>query len=667
MQPTNPPTTPFHAPPAAELNQLFQLFNAGRFAEVENCARLLAERYPDAGLVWNILGASLQIQRKDGLAALQRAAELMPHDPITHSNVGNALREQGRPEEALACYRRALAIKADLPEAHYNLGNALQALGRFAEAAQSYRQAIQIRPHYAEAFNNLGTALKNIGQFEASYDSYRQALALNPNQAETYSNLSNVLRELGQSEAAAASARQAIAIRPDYAEAYNNLATAMEDLGKLDEAIAGYKRTLDIKPDLINARSNLLFVSNYSANQTPANALEQARQYGQIVSQNIGSARFSSWPYVPHPQRLRVGLVSGDLFKHPVGFFLEGVLAHIDPAHIELIAYSSNSKEDELTQRIRPYFSAWKNLCHLSDEAAANLIHADGVHVLIDLSGHTKLNRLPVFAWKPAPVQASWLGYFATTGIAEIDYVLADKVSVPEQDRDQFIEGIWYLPETRLCFSAPDETIPVAPLPALAKGAITFGCFQNLSKVGDEVLAAWSQIFTALPNARLRMQCKQFDAPTQKDRMLQRLSSAGIAASRVMLHGSTPRASYLAAHAEVDMILDTFPYSGGTTTCEALWMGVPTLTLEGKTMIARQGAALLKAAGLVEWIAYCKQDYIDKAILFANDVHALAQLRSTLRQQAGASPLFDATRFARNLENALWEMYRRHKQSNIKT
>lgn len=326
-----------------------------------------------------------------------------------------------------------------------------------------------------------------------------------------------------------------------------------------------------------------------------------------------------------------------------------------------MIAYSSNSKEDELTQRIRPYFSAWKNLSNLNDEAAARLIHEDGVHVLIDLSGHTKLNRLPVFAWKPAPAQASWLGYFATTGIAEIDYVLADQVSVPEECRDQFAESIWYLPDTRLCFTAPGETSPVAPLPALCKGDITFGCFQNLSKVGDEVLNAWGKIFAAIPHASLRMQCKQLAAPSQTERMLQRLHAVGIDSARVSLHGATTRENYLAAHAEVDMILDTFPYPGGTTTCEALWMGVPTLTLEGNSMLARQGASLLACAGLAEWIAKDKESYIAKAVFLSKDLSKLAALRFALRQQVLASPLFDAPRFAKNLEDALWGMYEKKK------
>jgi protein O-GlcNAc transferase len=293
----------------------------------------------------------------------------------------------------------------------------------------------------------------------------------------------------------------------------------------------------------------------------------------------------------------------------------------------------------------------------LHDEASARLIHADGVHVLLDLAGHTGYNRLPVFAWKPAPVQVSWLGYFATTGMAEMDYLLADRVGVPESQQQNFTETVWYLPDTRLCFTAPAAAVAVAPLPALQSGHITFGCFQNLSKVGDEVLAAWGKIFAALPGARLRWQSKQLGDAAVAQQQRSRLREHGIDAARVSLHGSASREAYLAAHAEVDLVLDTFPYPGGTTTCEALWMGVPTVTLAGDTLLSRQGASLLAAAGLDDWVATNVKDYIAKAIAMANDTPKLMTLRKGLREQVNTSPLFDAKRFAKNFEDALWGMW----------
>jgi len=254
-------------------------------------------------------------------------------------------------------------------------------------------------------------------------------------------------------------------------------------------------------------------------------------------------------------------------------------------------------------------------------------------------------------------VQASWLGYFATTGVAEMDYVLADEVGVPEAQRKNFSETVWYLPDTRLCFTAPGVDLPVGSLPALQNGHITFGCFQNLAKVGDEVLAAWGKILGGLPNAKLRWQCKQLGDPAVAQQVALRLRQQGIDPARMTMHGAVSRAAYLGAHAEVDVILDTFPYPGGTTTCEALWMGVPTLTLAGDTLLSRQGASLLKAAGLGEWVASGVTDYIDRAVGLANELPRLAGLRAGLRERVNASPLFDARRFARNFEDALWGMW----------
>jgi predicted O-linked N-acetylglucosamine transferase (SPINDLY family) len=377
-----------------------------------------------------------------------------------------------------------------------------------------------------------------------------------------------------------------------------------------------------------------------------------------MVSGKVG-ARFSSWSAPIAAERLRVGLVSGDLLNHPVGYFVESLLCALDPSRIELFAYPTQPLADALTARIQPRFAAWRPLYGRSDAAAAKLIHDDGLHVLIDLSGHTAHNRLPVFAWKPAPVQVSWLGYFATTGLAEIDYLLADAVSVPPEHHDHFTEKIWYLPDTRLCFTPPAIDVPVTPLPAQANGYVTLGSFQNLAKLGEAVLDRWGRILAALPNARLRVQNKQLADPGVRAQLIERLRRAGIEPERVALHGPMPRRDYLAAHAEVDFIVDTFPFPGGTTTCEALWMGVPTLTLAGDRLIARQGASLLAAAGLNDWIAHSEAEYVEQALAFARDVPALAALRSSLRAQALRSPLFDATGFARNFECALRKMWRR--------
>ncbi len=658
-------------PARAHLNQGNVLLLKGDLEGALDAFSTAIRHKPDyAGAYYNIGNALLGNGRFDeAVTNYRRALDIQPDYAEVHCSLGVALKELGQLDDAIASLQRALEINPGLVEAQTNLGNMLGDLyntanaqlisGKPEDAAANFRRALKIEPNLAEAHHSLGNAIQELEQYETAVASYQRALELKPDFVEAHNNLGNALKELGQLDGAVASYRRALLLKPDHAEVHSNLGNVLQDLGQLDNAATSYRRALEIKPDYVDAYHGLLFALNYTAGHAPAYYLEHARQYGRIVAAKVG-ARFTAWQCAARPERLRVGLVSADLIGHPVGFFLEGLLAHINPARIELFAYPTHHRQDELTARIRPHFSAWKPLTGLGDEAAARLIHADSVHVLVDLSGHTGHNRLPVFAWKPAPVQVSWLGYFATTGMVEMDYVMADEMGVPEAQQAQFTESVWYLPGTRLCFTAPVADLAVTPLPALSNGVVTFGCFQNLTKLGDDVLEAWGNILAALPNAKLRLQCKQFGEPTQVEQLLQRFQRYGILPERVMIHRSTQRETYLAAHAEVDMILDTFPYPGGTTTCEALWMGVPTLTLAGDSLLARQGASLLSAAGLPEWVAASKQEYIAKAISLANDLPMLSALRAGLRQQVLASPLFDAPRFARHFEDALWGMWQRH-------
>jgi predicted O-linked N-acetylglucosamine transferase (SPINDLY family) len=617
------PTRQNH-PPDAEVNTLLALYNGRRFAEAESGVRALLEKYPGFGFGWKLMGNSLRRQGKDALHAFRKVIELMPEDAEAHFNLGNTVKDLGKLDDAIASYRMAVTLKPDFAMAYFNLGNVLRRAGKIKDAAESFRRTVEINPGLAQAHCNLGTALLALGQYNAAEASYRRAIEINPHIAEAYYNLGNALRKMG----------------------------------RLDDAEENYRLAVEIKPDYAQAQSNLLFTLNYTA-KAPEYCLEEARRYGRMVSQKV-TARYSTWQCAAHPERLRVGMVSGDLHNHPVGYFLESLLANLDPARVELIAYPTDLTVDSLTARIKPYFTAWKPLHGLSDEDAARLIHGDCLHVLLDLSGHTDESRLSVFAWKPAPVQVAWLGYFATTGVGEMDYLLADEVGVPEEQRKYFTETIWYLPDTRLCFTPPATELPVAALPAQKNGYITFGCFQNLSKVGDDVLAAWGSILNRLPSARLRWQCKQFGDPAVVAQLVERLQQHDIDPERVTMLGAVGREAYLNAHAEVDVMLDTFPFPGGTTTCEALWMGVPTITLAGETLLARQGASLLTAGGLEDWIVTSVEDYIAKAVAVANDLPKLAGLRACLREQVRVSALLNAQRFAKNVEDALWGMWQRY-------
>jgi predicted O-linked N-acetylglucosamine transferase (SPINDLY family) len=354
---------------------------------------------------------------------------------------------------------------------------------------------------------------------------------------------------------------------------------------------------------------------------------------------------------------LRVGFVSGDLKVHPTGYFLESMLEHVDRRRIELVAYPTRRAEDELTARIKPRFAAWTCLASLSDEQAARRIRDDRIDLLVDLSGHMNWNRLPLFAWRPAPVQASWLGYFATTGLSEIDYLLADAHVVPPGEEGQYTERIWRLPDSYLCFTLPTESVAVAPLPALANGSFTFGCLNNHKKLNDGVIAAWSRILHGAPHARLLLKNHQLGEPAIARETLARFSVHGIDETRLLLEGPSSREQYFATYHRVDLALDPFPYPGGTTSVEGLWMGVPVLTRRGERFVSHLGEMVLKTVGLSDWIAADTDDYVARAVAAAADPAPLAALRAGLRARVERSPLADAPRFTAHWMAAIEQMW----------
>jgi predicted O-linked N-acetylglucosamine transferase (SPINDLY family) len=433
------------------------------------------------------------------------------------------------------------------------------------------------------------------------------------------------------------------------------------DMGRLEEAEVSLRRALALQPDFTDAYSNLLFALNCRSDSASA-ALEAAHQYGQCVN-GLVTRRYTDWLCEARPQRLRVGLVSGDLRQHVVGFFLESLLREINPERIELIAYPTQPAEDQLSQRLRAHLAAWRPIVGLTDAAAAERIHADGVHVLLDLSGHTVHNRLPMFAYKPAPVQASWLGYLATTGVAAIDYLIADSWTLPTTEETSFTEKIWRLPETYLCFTPPAEDVPVSSLPALTEGRVTFGSFNSLTKMTDEVVALWARVLAAVPGSRLFLKTRQLKDVSIRQSIVERYAAHGIESDRLILEDVVPgRAEHLATYHRVDIALDPFPYSGITTSAEALWMGVPLLTLTGERFLSRQGVGLLINTGLPEWIASDPDDYVARAVSHAGNLQGLAALRASLRDRFLASPVCDAKRFARHFEQALEGMWQARSQ-----
>lgn len=401
------------------------------------------------------------------------------------------------------------------------------------------------------------------------------------------------------------------------------------------------------------------FNFNYSETFTIDESLNFAKNYGNIVS-SISKPKFNSWN-IKLNIKLRIGFVSGDFRNHPVGYFTEGLFKDIDKSLFELIAFTSTSKSDELTERIKPFFNEWLSIYRLSDIDAAKLIHSKSIDILVDLSGHTVYNRLIVFSYKPAPIQISWLGYFNTTGLPEIDYFIGDPYLSPTCENHHFTENIWNLPDSWLCLNPPKEIILISKLPALNNGYITFGCFGNLTKINNTVIKVWTEILNRVSNSKLFLKSKQFNDPIIINKIEKEFYFYGITKERLILESPSSRDEYFDSYNKIDIVLDTFPYSGGTTSIDAIWMGVPVLTLKGDRFLSHLGESIAYNSGQENWIAKDQKDYINKAIAFSSNLKYLSELRYRLRNLVLKTPLFDTKRFANNFGNMLITMSKRIK------
>lgn len=651
-------TSPLSAPSPIEIRELVTLYQQSRTQDAMQKARSLVTRFPKHPLGWTILGAIFRTEHNntEALPCLIKVAELTPSDPNGHFNLANTYRDLGKPIEAIEHYRRALKLKPDIPFGFFHLGNMQHEAGLLPAAERSLRQALKLSPEHVETLSNLAHVLQDMGLPQQALELYDRALALQPTNALLHYNRGDVLQELGQWNEAQEAAKTAIQLAPLMPEAHAQMGDVLKELGQMSLSIEAYRVALKLAPDNHAIQSSLLFTLNYLPLHEGEDHLKEALSFGQSVKARTERKSYA-WGGETAPHRLRVGMVSADFRNHPVGHFLEAVLHSIDSSRVELVALSTQTFEDDLTQRIRPRFREWHSLAGMSDAIAAQAVTKLGLHVLLDLSGHTAGNRLPLFAYRLAPVQASWLGYFATTGVEEIDYLIADPITLPEACERQFSEEIWRLPDTRLCFTAPKEKIETNPLPAMSNPGITFGSFSNLIKLNDDVICLWSRILHSLPTSRLLIQAKQLRSTEMKNLLIHRFARHDIGAEQLILEGPMARSSYLKAYHQVDVCLDPFPFPGGTTTAESLWMGVPVLTLEGKNFVGRQGAGLLAGVGLSDWIAPTPDEYHQRAVDLADDIPALAALRQQLRAKALSSPIFDSTRFAKNLEAALWRMW----------
>ena len=537
------------------------------------------------------------------------------------------------------------------------LAHSHHAAGRLQHAERVYRNILQAVPGHPFALYHLGLMALQIGRYDYAALRFQAVLKKAPSNVAALVGMSNALSHLGDLAGAERFVRQALQIDSSNAAAHSSLGRIQLDRAMHSLATASHARAVELEPNDPWHLTGLLYCMAQDEASDPQQLARMHRQFGKRFGAGLrANATPHTNPRDP-AKRLRIGFVSGDLREHAVAYFVEPVCREFDRGLVELFAYSNNQREDATSVRLRALVDHWRPVIGLSDVQLAEQVRDDGIDILIDLSGHTVGNRLLAFARKPAPVQASWIGYPETTGLTAMDYYLADPHNAPPGAIDVlYTEKLVRLPASAAF--QPDANAPeVSPLPALQRGYVTFGSFNRSSKVGAKVILTWSRVLQQVPGSRLLM--TPVSEGEQAQELRQRFAEHGIAADRLSFAPRQALAKYLRLHHEVDVMLDTFPYTGGTTTRHALWMGVPVVTLAGLRRSERISTANLARIGLADWSTNSVDDYVARAVATAGDLAGLAVLREGMRERIAASPLCGADTVARSIEIAFRAMWRR--------
>jgi predicted O-linked N-acetylglucosamine transferase (SPINDLY family) len=647
------------------------------------------------------LAAALRRRNRldEAIACYRQSLELRPDFTQLYLNLGEALRARGSWEEAMAVYQEALKRWPFLAQAHYGLAKVFEAQRKLADTVASYQRAIQFWPYFVEAYLELGNVFGSCGKFDQAVLAFRQALQCKPDCVEALTSLGGVFLHMSQLDQATTHFQHALRIRPDHAEAHNGLGMACNIQGKSEEAEECFRKACRSAPRYSPPRYNLGLVllaqgdfleagkllheairlnpQDHVAHSAYVSSLNCDPQVDGdfLLAQHRGWAErhfrpemaFTNYDNVPDPRRpLKVGYLSPDFRLHAVSYFLEPILAHHNRQHVESFCYADVAVPDTMTRHLQGLAHQWRNTVSLPHEALVNLIRQDRIDILIDLNGHMGNNRLAVFARKPAPIQVGYLGYPATTGLPTIDYRLVDAITDPPNEPTYSSEELVRLPLTLpsppggegrvrgcfCCYLGPPHLQVESSLPANKNGAVTFGSLHKLEKLNDAVLDLWCQILKDVPGARLLL-AREILKGKIADKLLLRFRQRGIDASRIVIRQADPFSlQHMRLYGEIDVALDSFPWSGHTTACESLWMGVPVVTLRGQRFAGRMVASVLTCLGLTDQIAETPEEYRRLAVQLANDLPRLAELRARLRPMMIQSPLCDGTAFTRGLEEA---------------
>jgi protein O-GlcNAc transferase len=668
---------------------------SGNVKDAELAYKKILELQPDNIDVLYALGEiSFQNKQYDSaIDYIKKILQLNPVDAGAYNNLGIILQEKGQLDEAISYYQKALQVNPNLADAHNNSGLALQKKGELDNAVLSYQKAIGFNPNFIEAYCNLGNLFRDNNQLDEAITSYQKALLLNPNlvaihnsigicfykkgklgeaithyqkaididpnYSGAYSNLGVVFQNKGQLDNAIKCYSKALQLNPRFAQAFNNLGSIFEEKGHLDKAEEYYRHAIRIEPDNLLFSKSLLFQMlynpKYDAESIFSEHLKLARQFAEPLSSSVSHHTNECIPN----RRVKIGYVSPDFRRHSVAYFLEPALSAHNREHFEIFCYSDVGIPDEVTKRLQGFADQWRNIIGIPDEKVAGVIREDAIDILIDLAGHTASNRMLLFARKPAPVQASWIGYPATTGLSTMDYKIVDNYTDPLGITEQFYtEKLIRMPESFLCYLPDPDSPEVGTLPSLTPGYISFGSFNNFPKMTPKVISLWIRILKAVPDSHIVLKARSLYDEATREQALDMFTMEGIERQRINLHSWVPSArEHLKLYNQVDIALDTFPYHGTTTTCEALWMGVPVITLAGDTHGSRVGVSLLSNIGLKEFIAQTPEEYVEIAVDLARDTQRLQYLRQNLRDMMAHSPLMNAKQFIHNLEDRYRTMW----------
>jgi predicted O-linked N-acetylglucosamine transferase (SPINDLY family) len=601
--------------------------------------------------------AALRRQNRliEALADDDRALKVWPNYAEALSHRGLTLHGLNRFDEALASYQQALAVRPDFPEAQHNRARTLSALKRFGDALAAYDKALALTPDYAEAWVGRGHILTETSRYDDALGAYDRALALELNHVEAWAGRGNVFAQTARYSQAVAAYDTALALEPDHADSWVGRGNALLDQSKIDEAIVCYRRVASSKAEF---HSNLIFARNFDLDATTVEQQAERARWDELHAQRFAaSIRLHANDPVAD-RRLRIGYVSSHFRHHASAYGFGGVLLSHDPKSFEVVCYSDVLQEDDVTARFRAHAAKWHRTAGLSDDALVDLIRSDRIDILVDLVGHMRGHRLLAFARKPAPVQVTAWGEPSGTGLGAIDYLLSDPVLVPVAERAFLAEEVIDLPNF-LGFWVPDPVPEPRDPPVLRRGCVTFGSFNRLAKVRDPVLRVWAAILRSLPSAHLVLKDRGLADSDQCARVHAILREEGISPGRVELLGAMSRTEHYLAYHEIDIALDPFPHTGGITTLDALWMGVPVVSWSGSTIPSRYTAAILSAAGLAEFIASDADSYVKLALAQAADVDGLCRLRAGLRSRIANSTFGDSARYTKAVETAYRQMWER--------